>query len=450
MLTAGRPKAVALVDAASGIRVTYDELRRRVDGEAVALRAEAGQGGIAVAFAASDVASVVTYLGALAAGVPVLLLDPRLDDARARALVARYRPEVVRGRAIAEARGGAAPDPALGLLLTTSGSLGSPKLVRLARTAVEANARAIAEALAIGPDEVAVTSLPLHYSYGLSVLNSHLVAGAAVVLTGDGLVSEAFWRACRDHGVTSLAGVPYSYQMLRRVQLERAAPASLRTLTQAGGALEPALVRHFHDLAGARGGALYVMYGQTEATARVAVMPPSELMVRPGAVGRAIPGGAIAIDVDGRAAGPGEVGEIVYRGPNVMMGYAAERDDLARGDDLNGELRTGDRGSLDADGYLSINGRSSRIAKVFGQRLDLDEVEALLRAVPGAPLVAAIADRDRVRVFVEGAGGVVDAIAKALVVGTGLHATGFAVEALDGLPRTSSGKLDYRALEKRP
>jgi len=450
MLAGGQPEAVALVDGASGERISYGALRARVDAEAAAVRALAGAGGLAVVFARNDVASVVSLLGAIAAGVPVLLLDPGLDLERAGNLVERYRPEVVRGRELDRPAGRGAPvHPELAVLLSTSGSLGSPKLVRLSRAAVEANARAIAGALALGPGEVAVTSLPLHYSYGLSVLTSHLVAGATVIVTEDGVVTDPFWRACRDHGATSLAGVPYTYQMLRRIDLARVAPPSLRTLTQAGGALDPASVRHFHALALGRGGGLYVMYGQTEATARIAVLSPSELPARAGSVGRAVAGGAITIDAGGRVAAAGEVGEIVYRGPNVMMGYAEQRDDLARGDDLGGELRTGDRGFVDAAGYLWITGRSSRIAKVFGQRLDLDELEAVLRGVAGTAAVAAIAGQSGVRVFVEGGGGgVVDALRAALVEATRLHASGFAVVVLDGaLPRTPAGKPDYPALE---
>jgi len=440
----GRDDRIALVDAATGERITYGALRARVAERAVALRPAAGPAGIGVAFAGNDVATIVELYAALATGVPIALLDRQLDDRRARAWIERYRPEVVTGRAFGGPlpRGGAAPHRDLALLLSTSGTLGSPRMVRLAGAAVEANARAIAEALAIGPDEIAVTSLPLAYAYGLSIVTSHLAAGATVVVTAESVVSERFWRACRDHGVTSLAGVPYTYEMLRRVELTRVAPPTLRTLTQAGGALAPAQIRHFHAIAAARGGGLIVMYGQTEATARISVLPASELPARAGAVGRAIPGGAIAIAPDG--------GEIVFRGPSVMMGYAGGRDDLARGDELGGELWTGDRGVLDRDGLLWITGRSRRIAKVFGQRIDLDELEAIARALAGTSAVAAIARGDRVRVFVE-AGSAATAIdTRALAEATGLHGRGFELVELPVLPRLASGKLDYQALAEAP
>lgn len=450
MWLGGDPHALALVDVASGERVSRGALAERVSAAATALRDRVGPGGVAFLFAGNDVPSVVSYLAALQARVPVALLDPKAPDAVAADLVARYRPEVVLGRDLAPTGGGAAAHPDLAVLLSTSGSTGSPKLVRLSRAAVAANAGSIAESLGIGPGDVAPTSLPLPYAYGLSVLNSHLAAGAAVLLTDHGVLTDAFWAACRAFGATSLAGVPYTYQMLRRVDLDRVAPPGLRVLTQAGGRLEPALVRQFHAVATARGGRLYVMYGQTEATARIAVLPPSVLPERAGSVGRAVPGTSLSVRVGDREAAPGETGEVVVRGPHVMLGYAQGRDDLARGDELGGELRTGDLGHLDRDGFLWITGRSRRIAKVFGNRLNLDEVEALLRAVPDAPPLAAVSDGDRLKVFVEGGEGSIEALKRALVGRTGLHPSGFAFAAVAALPRTSAGKVDYPALEATP
>ncbi|MGE0549196.1 MAG: AMP-binding protein [Kofleriaceae bacterium] len=436
---AGHDDHVALVDVVTQRQVSYRELRELISREATALREAVGTDGIAAVFAANDVASIVALYAGFAAGIPIALFDRALDEERARALIDRYRPEVIRGRVLdpAAPRGGVSPHRDLALLLSTSGTIGSPKLVRLSASAVTSNARSIADALGLGPDEVAITSLPIHYAYGLSVLTSHLAAGATVALTDHAVISDAFWQACRDHGVTSLAGVPYSYEMLRRIDLGRVAPASLRTLTQAGGALDPDLVRKFHSIATDRGGGLFVMYGQTEATARIAVLPPSELPARADSVGKAIPGGTLAV----------EAGEVVYRGPNVMMGYAEHRDDLARGDELGGVLHTGDLGELDGDGFLRITGRSRRIAKVFGRRVNLDELEALAHRFAAGSAVAVIAGRDRVRVFVEGGGAsVVDATRRGLAAATGAHGSGFEVVELAALPRLASGKLDYRAL----
>ncbi|MEZ4362725.1 MAG: AMP-binding protein [Kofleriaceae bacterium] len=429
----------ALLEAATGVRVSYRELGVRVRARAESWR-QRDVRGLAFLRCRNDLDTVVAYLAALTAGLPIALFDAGLDERALDELRRRYQPELVI-TGVAEERApldGPPAAPELALLLSTSGSTGSPKLVRLSRGAVESNARAIAAALRLDRDEVAPTSLPLHYSYGLSVLNSHLCVGAAVLLTDEGLLGEAFWAACRAHRVTSLAGVPYSYQMLRRLDLAKLAPPELRNFTQAGGRLDPRLISHAHQVATARGGRLFVMYGQTEATARISVLAPEELPAQVGSVGRAIHG-ALTI----------EDGEVVYRGPNVMLGYAEERADLARGDELGGCLRTGDLGYLDDAGRLWITGRKKRIAKVFGMRINLEDIEAWLRAESGERAVAAVAGDDKLTVFVEGEDDSPCAGWRALLAErTGLHPTGFVVRARAALPKLPSGKLDYAQLER--
>ncbi|WP_043623677.1 AMP-binding protein [Nonomuraea candida] len=385
----------------------------------------------------NTLASVFCYLGAWHAGRPVALLDPDLPPAALADLAERFRPAALLG--FTHPLDGPPPPrtdvpdphPDLGLLLATSGSTGSPKLVRLSRQAVLSNAAAIATALSLGPEEIAPTSLPLHYSYGLSVLNSHLVAGGAVVLTEAGLLERSFWADLRTYACTSLAAVPYQYSMLRRLRFDRSQYPSLTTLTQAGGRLAPELVEEF----AAQAERFYVMYGQTEATARIAVLPPDRLADRPGSVGVAIPGGRLEI----------EDGEVVYYGPNVMMGYAERAEDLARGDDLGGRLRTGDLGRLDAEGFLHITGRLKRIAKVFGTRVNLDDVERLLR---GSGPIAVTAGDDRMTIWTETADQPTRArLARRLAAELRLHWSGFDVRHIEHLPLLPTGKIDYRRLE---
>jgi len=435
-----RPHHVALIEAATGHAVTHGELEQAALARAGGVREQAGPQGLVFLFVRNDIESVVSYLACRFAGVAAALLEPSLSDERVVDLLDRYRPEVVLGRDVPAFEGGpvAPVHPELRLLLSTSGSTGSPKLVRLSGRAVDHNAAAIAEALRIGPDEVAPTSLPLPYAYGLSVLNSHLAVGATLLLTDEGVTSEAFWGACAKHGATSLAGVPYAWQVLHRLGLGRLAPPSMVTFTQAGGRLEPRLVEWAHGVARERGGRFFVMYGQTEATARIAILAPDELEANPGAVGRPLRDGALSI----------EDGEVVYRGPNVMMGYASGRADLGRHDELGGVLRTGDLGTLDDRGILRITGRVKRIAKVFGNRVSLDEIEEVARRVTGLPRVAATRSGDRVRLHVV-ADGDVDAVAvrRGLAEATRLHASGFEVETVEAIPRLSSGKVDYAALE---
>ncbi|MEV8504165.1 AMP-binding protein [Actinoplanes sp. NPDC051475] len=431
-----------VLDAATGA------VLRRSHVDAVAAGFEKLPPGVVFALTPTEVGAVARYLGALVARRPVALLDPDLDRAVLLALIERFEPVQVTGVTSAPPDGYRAeddtwirespavePHPELALLLTTSGSTGNPKLVRLSRTAVLTNAAAIGESLGITADDIAPTTLPLFYTYGLSVLNSHLLRGATVVLERSGILQRDFWRAVGRHGVTSLAAVPYQYEMLRRLRFDPAAHPSLRTLTQAGGRLRPELVEDFAQRMAAVDGRLFVMYGQTEATARMTVLPPDRIKDKLGSAGLPIPGGYISI----------ADGEVVYTGMNVMMGYAESAADLARGDDLGGVLRTGDLGHLDDEGFLFLTGRLKRIGKVFGVRVNLDDVE---RSLAAHGTVAAVAGDDKLHVFVEGADAeLTRSVREELAVFLGTHFSGLDVRGIDALPLLPTGKIDYRSLE---
>jgi acyl-CoA synthetase (AMP-forming)/AMP-acid ligase II len=391
--------------------------------------------------AANAVEPVVTYLAALAGGHPVLLADAD-DGPRTARLAATYLPDVVAGTqgGLEEVREGTRHDlhPDLALLLSTSGSTGSPKLVRLSRDNLRSNAHSIAASLRLTPDDRAATTLPLHYCYGLSVLNSHLAVGAGVLLTGRSVVEEEFWEDFRTAGATSFAGVPYTFDLLDASGFADRDLPSLRRVTQAGGRLAPERVRRYARLGRDRGFELVVMYGQTEATARMAFLPPHLAESRPGTIGIPIPGGGFEI-ADRDASG---VGELVYTGDNVMLGYAERPADLAAGRHVE-ELRTGDLALQHADGLYELVGRRGRRAKLFGLRVDLDWVERLL-ADQGVP--ARVVDHDgRLSVFVTRRAH--RAEAGALVLGEcALPRHAVRVHHVETLPATSTGKPDYAAL----
>jgi acyl-CoA synthetase (AMP-forming)/AMP-acid ligase II len=397
-----------VIDAATGETLSVES----VEAAAEALAAEPG----AVVFQpiSTTIADIARYLAALQLGKPIVLLDPDGDNAH---WAERFATD--------------AAHPDLAVLLTTSGSTGNPKLVRLSRDAVLTNAEQIATVLDISAADVAITTLPLFYSYGMSVLNSHLLRGATVVLERTGIMQRDFWTAALEHGATSMAFVPYQYEMLRRLRFDPAKYPALRKLTQAGGRLRTELVTDFAQRMATVGGSLYVMYGTTEAAPRMATLPPARLAEKLGSVGLALPGGSFSLD--------GE--EVVYQGPNVMMGYAETAADLAKGDEMGGVLHTGDLGRLDDEGFLFITGRAKRIGKVFGVRINLDDVE---KHFP----VAAVPGEDKLNIFAEGISeDEARDLRTKITEWLGTHFSGVVVRSIESLPLLPNGKIDYRALE---
>jgi acyl-CoA synthetase (AMP-forming)/AMP-acid ligase II len=448
-----QPSAVpVLVDAATGRVWSQDELADAVHGVAEHMVTDERE--LVFAMCGRDAASIIGYLAALWAGHAVALLDADAPSELTEALVGRYRPSfVVRPECGERPRvhrrtGATGPRVAseLAVLLSTSGTTGSPKLVRLSHRNVAANASSIAQYLELDPSERAILSLPIHYSYGLSVLHSHLVAGATVLLTNHSIIQPEFWADAARWGATSFAGVPYSYAILERTALLRTSmPDTMRTLTQAGGRLSPRSVLDLHELMRERDGRLWVMYGQTEATARISYVPPHALPDKAHTIGMPIPGGRLRVRSDcGVVTDPEVEGELIYHGPNVMLGYAAHADDLALSDTQGGELCTGDLGCFDADGFFRVTGRIKRIAKVFGMRQNLDEIEAIASAY--APVAAADGGEQIVLWQEAGAGIEPDDLRKAVARQLGLNPRAFAMREIDELPRTASGKIDYEQL----
>jgi long-chain acyl-CoA synthetase len=439
----GERHAPALL-ADDGTRVDYGQLpaltapwRRELD--------KIGDKGLAVLFADPDVSTVGCYLACLATGTAVLIADPGLTDAAVTRLAEAYRPDLML-RPRGTPPDGYRPDGPhvwrrtsrsdepvyedTAVLMTTSGSTGAPRAVRLSYGNIETNANAIADGLGITAADRAITSLPPHYCYGLSVLNSHLVRGAPVVLTAASPTGRRFWQLVTRLACTSFAGVPLAYEALLPM-LSRHWPPTLRSLTQAGGALLPSHVAEYARLASEHEGRFFVMYGQTEATARISILDSSLHPDRIGTVGRAIPGGRLRV----------ESGEVVYTGPNVMLGYADSRADLAAGDQSHGTLRTGDLGTLDADGFLTLRGRIKRIAKIAGRRISLDEVE---QSLGGG--VAAVAADSRVVVYHAGERDGLSGEVARLCSQLGVPTASVRLAALPELPTTGSHKIDYPSL----
>lgn len=394
----------------------------------------------------NDVSAIVAYVGALAGGHTVLLVPDSAATASSD-LTQIYDPDVIVSVDGSEANVDIRHSksvhnlhPDLALCLSTSGSTGSPKLVRLSYENLISNARAIAEYLSITSEDRAITTLPMYYCYGLSVIHSHLIQGAGLLITNDSVVDESFWDFFTAHEGTSFAGVPYTFDLLESAGFESMLLPRLRYITQAGGRLAPEKVRSYAAMGERAGWKFVVMYGATEATARMAYLPAELAQEHPECIGVPIPGGKFRIEpMEGLDDG---AGELVYAGPNVMLGYAQVSEDLAKGREIT-ELRTGDIARVNDDGLYQVVGRSARFIKLFGLRIDLQRIETVL-AADGITACCAGTDEKLVVAVV----GKADAAAVLDKVASTASLPKFAIDVcvVDKMPRLGSGKPDYPAI----
>lgn len=335
----------------------------------------------------------------------------------------------------------------LALLLTTSGSTGSPKFVRQSYSNILANAKSIAQYLELDETERSITTLPMNYTYGLSIINTHILVGATLLLTDYGLMQKEFWNFLKNEKATSFGGVPYTYEMLEKLRFFRMDLPDLRYMTQAGGKLSPELHRKFAEYAEEKGKKFIVMYGQCEATARMSYLPAEQSLRKYGSMGIAIPGGKFTlVGVDGKEIIDSDAaGELIYEGENVTLGYAECGADLALGDERHGRLETGDMAKRDSEGYYYIVGRKKRFLKVYGNRVNLDEIDIMIKNKFGNIECASGGVDDHVYIFLTDETIAEDV--RAYVVGkTGLNQVAFQTKIIDEIPKNDSGKIRYNEL----
>lgn len=490
-----KPACDVALQTETGEVFTYGELREQIAEFQHAVRRRS----FVFLLCENSPGAVIGYLGCLNAGAVPLLLNAQMDTGLLQEMYEHYRPEYVwmpeecqwKPYALWDAEkmersesdhvyNGTAPlqktayrifyenhgyqlcetgaepcemYPDLALLLATSGSTGSPKLVRLSRENLESNARAIAEYLHLTKSERAITSLPMQYTYGLSVLNSHFQSGACVLLTKSSVVQQEFWKFFERAGGTSLVGVPYTYELLRRLHLfdsrtqndrDVAWFRSLRYMTQAGGRLSENLQMQIGTWAKEHGVDFVIMYGQTEATARMSYLPADQCLDKIGSIGIAIPGGRFYLEDADKTTG---VGELIYEGENVSLGMAECREDLKKADERHGVLHTGDLARTDEDGFYYIAGRKKRFLKIFGNRVGLDECEQILQKVYAETdsEFACVGTDDHLRVYLTEET-LVDKAAELLA--ERLHISERAIRAvyIPELPKNAAGKVLYHIL----
>lgn len=337
----------------------------------------------------------------------------------------------------------------LALLLTTSGSTGSPKFVRQSYENIRTNTESIVEYLRIDESERPITTLPMNYTYGLSIIQTHISVGATILLTDKGLMQKEFWKFFKEQKATSFGGVPYTYEMLDKLRFTKMNLPSLHTMTQAGGKITPELHEKFARYAAEQDKKFVVMYGQCEATARMGYLPAKKAVEKKGSMGIAIPGGRFTlVDVNGDPINePNITGELVYEGANVTLGYAECGQDLQKGDERNGILQTGDMAQFDEDGYYYIVGRKKRFLKIYGNRVNLDEIDRMIKGKFENVEIASAGMDDHMYLFVTDKT-VAEEVKKFAVYKTKLNPAAFKTIVIDEVPKNDAGKTLYKELAK--
>ena len=454
----------ALIDD-KGQSVTYRMLKEASDSVAELIEERS----LVFSLCSNEIGSVIGYVGFLNNGIVPALLNANLDEDLLQSLLGLYLPAYIwlpeeqakkyeeypvitrsYGYVLLETGyAGRYPlYPDLALLLTTSGSTGSPKFVRQSYVNIKANTDSIVKYLELNSSERPITTLPMNYTYGLSIINTHLAVGATLLLTDKTLMQNEFWLFFKEEKATSFGGVPYTYEMLDKLRFWRMDLQYLRTMTQAGGKLTPELHEKFARFASENNKKFVVMYGQCEATARMGYLPPEYAVEKRGSMGVAIPGGEFSlVDVKGNEIKmPDIAGELVYEGDNVTLGYAECGEDLAKGDELKGRLVTGDMARFDDDGFYYIVGRKKRFLKIYGNRVNLDETDRLIKAEFNIEAACAGVD-DHMYIFLTDRDKA-DAVRDYVIGKTKLNPVAFKVVVIDEIPKNDSGKTLYNELTK--
>lgn len=448
-----------------GQTVTYDVL----NSEAKTLADRIGHRCLVFSLCRNEIGSIIGYTSFINNGIVPVMVNSHLEEMLLKNLLATYSPEYLwipkdqsdsfewmtveheTYNYVLLKTGYDTTYPLfdeLGLLVTTSGSTGSPKLVRQSYTNVLDNAKSIAEYLNLDKTERPITTLPMNYVYGLSIINSHFLVGATLLLTDKGLMQKEFWNFFKRAEATSFGGVPYTYEMLDKLRFYRMKLPSLRTMTQAGGKITPELHEKFAAYAAENNKNFVVMYGAAEATSRMGYLPPEKAVEKKGSMGIPIPGGKFTlVDVNGqKITEPLTTGELVYEGKNVTLGYAEKGDDLILGDERHGRLETGDMAQFDADGYYYIVGRKKRFLKIYGNRVNLDEIDRLIKAEFEIEVASSGVD-DHMYIFVTDIK-MADPVRDFVIEKTKLNPAAFKTVVIDEIPKNDSGKTLYRELTK--
>ena len=453
--------SLAIVDC-EGNRITYGELVEIMENAG----SMAEPRSVIFNLCKNTAGSLAGYLGFVNAGAVPVMLNSKVDKDLLKDLMEVYTPayiwtpeedaedfgmEKVYGMlGYALLRTGNEKYPLnedLELCMTTSGSTGSPKLVRYKKGNLEVNAKNVAIAFGWTENERSVCDLGMQYTMGLNVINTHLYVGATVLLTTFNLMSGAFWDYVKRERGTNFTGVPFSYDILYRLHFDRMDLPDLKTLCQGGGKLTDSRFKQLAELAASTGRRFIASFGTTETSARIACLPAELAETKTGSIGMAIPEGELFLtDNDGTLITEMEgEGELCYRGPNVTMGYAVSKEDLMKGDEFNGEYHTGDLARRDADGCYYVTGRTSRFLKLLSYRVSLDQSERLIQQEFSIECACAGTDQ-RMNIYITDETKK-DAVHSFISEKTNLNKNQFKVFVVPEILRNESGKIRYKDMD---
>lgn len=453
-----RPDAHLAATDDLGNQITYGDLKLKI----LLFQKTILPRSLVFLFCDNTVESLALYVACVENKVVPLLLSPQTNKAFIQNLLDTYQPNYVIGsQEICDQVDGEIINISheysvkqlhlnlpslfeeLALLLPTSGSTGSPKLVRHSYLNLTSSAQNVALFFDIKDTDRPITFLPMYYAMGLSIINSHLVKGACVLLVNSSLTDARFWKYLKESNPTSITGVPYSFEILKKLGFFRMTIPSLKILSQGGGKLSEILYDDCINFCEKNNLHFIPTYGQTEGSARMAFLSPEMVKDKKRSIGRAIPGGILSvISSDGVESFEGEkTGEMIYRGDNVTLGYAQNLTDLSGKDDNRGVLATGDIVRRDTDGYYFIVGRKSRFLKLYGIRVSLDEIERMVVDEFKIECIC-FGDDKQMNVWLTNVE-MINTVKEFIVKRTSLFHQAIKVEFVSEIPRNATGKIIY-------
>ncbi len=405
----------------------------------------------------NDVGGIAWVMATILSGNVPLILSANTEPQLLKNLIDTYRPQyickpsdVTNGiwgyKKTATGEDKCEMHNELSHLLPTSGSTGSPKLVRHKYDNIEAAGLNISTFFRLTGADRPLMVLPLHYTMGLSMVFSHLKVGATILITDRNMTDPVFWKFIKEEKATSFTGVPYSYEILDKMRFTHMNLPDLTLFTQGGGKMPSELNLKFAEYCRDNGKRWVATYGQSEGTARMAWLPEEYAISKMGSIGIAVPNGRLSLrDADGHEIKESPAtGEMCYEGKNVTMGYACRREDLALGDERHGFLPTGDIAYRDADSFYFIKGRMKRFLKIFGNRIGLDECDQIVKGAVCCE--CACTGNDSLLIVYITDNAEADKAKAALVEAVHLPANVIDVRYIEALPKNEAGKILFNKL----